>query len=82
MVWVLGFGSARVAQVDLVMFDEFVAAGDTSRCRAMIDRLLKAGADRVVLVPNPAGFRSTASMVEQIRTAAALTRTVAPGGAG
>ena len=38
----------------------------------MIDRLLAAGADRVVLVPNPAGFRSTTSMVEQMRTVAPL----------
>lgn len=54
------------------LLDEFVAAGDTPTCRTMIDRLLEAGADRVVLVPNPAGLRSTASMVEQMQTAAPL----------
>lgn len=54
------------------LLDEFVAAGDITSCRTMVDRLVEAGADRVVLVPNPAGFRSTPSMVEQIRAAAAL----------
>ena len=38
----------------------------------MIRRLLDAGADRVVLVPNPAGLRITDAMVDQIRAAAAL----------
>ena len=54
------------------LLDEFVAAGNAADCVAMIDRLLAAGADRVVLVPNPAGFRSTTSMVEQMRTVAPL----------
>jgi alkanesulfonate monooxygenase SsuD/methylene tetrahydromethanopterin reductase-like flavin-dependent oxidoreductase (luciferase family) len=62
--------SGEALPVDLI--DEFVAAGDISRCRTLVDRLLEAGADRVVLVPNPAGFRSTPSMVEQMRTAAPL----------
>lgn len=56
------------------VLDEFVAAGDTETCGNMVDRLLEAGADRVVLVPNPAGLRSTESMVEQIRIAARLAR--------
>lgn len=54
------------------LLTEFVAAGDVASCRTMVDRLLEAGADRVVLVPNPAGFRSTSSMVEQMREAAPL----------
>ena len=54
------------------LLDEFVAAGTTADCGTMVDRLLRAGADRVVLVPNPAGFRSTASMVEQIQNTAPL----------
>lgn len=59
------------------LLDEFVAAGDPDRCLAMINRLLVAGADRVVLVPNPAGFRSTSAMVEQMRIASTLLE---PGG--
>jgi alkanesulfonate monooxygenase SsuD/methylene tetrahydromethanopterin reductase-like flavin-dependent oxidoreductase (luciferase family) len=38
------------------LLDEFVAAGDPEQVQTMISRLLEAGADRVVLVPNPAGF--------------------------
>lgn len=62
--------SAKALPPDLL--SSFVAAGDSRSCRNMIDRLLEAGADRVVLVPNPAGFRSTTAMVEQMRAAAAL----------
>lgn len=54
------------------LLGEFVAAGDPDSCRRMVDRLLEEGADRVVLVPNPAGFRSTSEMVEQMRSAATL----------
>ena len=54
------------------LLDEFVAAGDASAGARMIRRLLDAGADRVVLVPNPAGLRITDAMVDQIRAAAAL----------
>jgi alkanesulfonate monooxygenase SsuD/methylene tetrahydromethanopterin reductase-like flavin-dependent oxidoreductase (luciferase family) len=54
------------------ILDEFVAAGDPEQCQTMVSRLLDAGADRVVLVPNPAGFRSTSVMVEQIRIASTL----------
>jgi alkanesulfonate monooxygenase SsuD/methylene tetrahydromethanopterin reductase-like flavin-dependent oxidoreductase (luciferase family) len=54
------------------LLDEFVAAGSTADCVVMIDRLLAAGADRVVLVPNPGGLRSTSSMVEQMRAVAPL----------
>jgi 5,10-methylenetetrahydromethanopterin reductase len=56
------------------VLDEFLAAGDIQMCKTMIDRLLGAGADRVVLVPNPAGLCSTESMVEQMRTAAQLAQ--------
>jgi alkanesulfonate monooxygenase SsuD/methylene tetrahydromethanopterin reductase-like flavin-dependent oxidoreductase (luciferase family) len=54
------------------LLSEFVAAGDPESCAATIERLVEAGADRVVLVPNPAGYRTTSSMVEQIQTAAKL----------
>jgi alkanesulfonate monooxygenase SsuD/methylene tetrahydromethanopterin reductase-like flavin-dependent oxidoreductase (luciferase family) len=51
---------------------EFVAVGDQATCAATIERLLHTGADRVVLVPNPAGYRSTSEMVEQMRLGANL----------
>ena len=54
------------------LLGDFVAAGDPASCRLTIERLLEAGADQVVLVPNPAGYRSTAAMLEQMRRAAAL----------
>ena len=54
------------------LLDEFVAAGDPEQSQTMISRLLEAGADRVVLVPNPAGLRTTSAMVEQIRIASTL----------
>jgi len=54
------------------VLDEFVAAGNASACARMARRLLNAGADRVALVPNPAGLRTTDSMVDQIRAAATL----------
>jgi hypothetical protein len=50
----------------------FVASGSTAQCTSMIESLLHAGADRVVLVPNPAGRISTAEMVEQMERAAPL----------
>ncbi len=63
--------SNRALPADLLR--EFVAVGDAASCQATIDELLDAGADRVVLVPNPAGLRSTAAMVEQMHAATALT---------
>ncbi len=54
------------------LLSQFVAAGDATMCRRMVDRLLEAGADRVVLVPNPGGLRSTSAMVAQIRMGAGL----------
>ena len=71
LVWSKG-DDAAWADLPDVLLDEFVAAGDPARCRVMVQRLLAAGADRVILVTNPAGIRSTLSMVEQIRSAAAL----------
>lgn len=62
------------------LMDGFVAAGDTSSSLAMVDRLLEAGADRVVLVPNPGGFRSTASMVDQMRLAVPIVESHASRG--
>jgi len=56
------------------LLGEFVATGNTASCAATVDRLIASGADRVVLVPNPAGYRSTASMLEQMRRASTLTR--------
>jgi alkanesulfonate monooxygenase SsuD/methylene tetrahydromethanopterin reductase-like flavin-dependent oxidoreductase (luciferase family) len=54
------------------LIDEFAAAGNVESCRNTVRRLLDAGADRVVLVPNPAGLRSTEEMVGQISRAASL----------
>lgn len=54
------------------LLKEFVATGDLASCRLTIERLLEAGADQVVLVPNAAAYRSTAAMLEQMRLAAAL----------
>jgi 5,10-methylenetetrahydromethanopterin reductase len=54
------------------LLGEFAAVGDPASCAATISHLLDAGADRVVLVPNPAGYRSTADMVEQMQLAAKL----------
>ena len=53
---------------------KFAAAGSTESCRATIERLLEAGADRVVLVPNPAGRHSTTQMIDQMRRASALVQ--------
>ncbi len=50
----------------------FAAVGTTESCGATIERLIAAGADRVVLVPNPAGRHSTAQMIDQMRRASAL----------
>lgn len=73
LVWTHG-GDVTSADLPDAFLDEFVAAGDARTCRAMIDRLMAAGADRVILLTNPAGLRSTDSMVEQIRSAATLLR--------
>ncbi len=63
-------GLAEAMPLDLVR--QFAATGSRDDCAATIERLLSAGADRVVLVPNPAGYRPTAQMVEQIRAAQTL----------
>ncbi len=60
---------ARIAEV----FGAFAAVGDAAGCTATVRSLLAAGADRVVLVPNPAALRTTAEMVAQVRLAATLT---------
>ena len=57
------------------LLNRFVAAGDTASCATTIRGLLDGGADRVVLVPNPAGIRTTDEMVEQIRAAVELVAT-------
>ena len=51
---------------------EFMAAGSTADVAAFVDRLIEAGAERVVLVPNPSGQRSLEGMLEQIRRGADL----------
>jgi alkanesulfonate monooxygenase SsuD/methylene tetrahydromethanopterin reductase-like flavin-dependent oxidoreductase (luciferase family) len=51
---------------------EFMAAGSVADVRAYTERLLEAGAERVVLVPNPEGQRSLDGMLEQIRRGADL----------
>lgn len=50
----------------------FAAAGSSEDCAATVTALLDAGADRVVLVPNPAGFRTTGEMVQQMKRAQRL----------
>ena len=54
------------------VLDRFVTFGDLAACESMVGRLFDAGADRVVLVPNPEGVRSTEAMVEQMRRAASV----------
>jgi alkanesulfonate monooxygenase SsuD/methylene tetrahydromethanopterin reductase-like flavin-dependent oxidoreductase (luciferase family) len=51
---------------------QFMAAGTVADCRDYVERLLEAGADRVVLVPNPDGQRTWEEMVVQIRRGADL----------
>jgi alkanesulfonate monooxygenase SsuD/methylene tetrahydromethanopterin reductase-like flavin-dependent oxidoreductase (luciferase family) len=51
---------------------KFMAVGDGASCAATIAALLEAGADRVALVPNPAGVRTVAEMMEQMRRASVL----------
>jgi alkanesulfonate monooxygenase SsuD/methylene tetrahydromethanopterin reductase-like flavin-dependent oxidoreductase (luciferase family) len=65
---------ALEADLPTEVLNEFVAVGDAADCSTMVARLLEAGADRVVLVPNPAGYRSTPAMVEQMQAAASLLR--------
>ena len=68
---VQGDTSDQILPTDLL--HEFMAVGDAASCRAIVEGLLDAGADRVVLVPNPAGLRSTAAMIEQMQAATMLT---------
>ena len=65
-------GGGDAGEVSAELLGRFVAAGDAAACAATIGQLLDAGSDRVVLVPNPASYRSTAAMVEQIRAGADL----------
>jgi alkanesulfonate monooxygenase SsuD/methylene tetrahydromethanopterin reductase-like flavin-dependent oxidoreductase (luciferase family) len=59
-------------KIPLGLLRQFAAVGSLDDCAATVARLLEAGADRVVLVPNPAGYRSTAEMIEQMAVAQAL----------
>lgn len=59
-------------KIPLNLLRQFAAVGSPGDCSATVARLLEAGADRVVLVPNPAGYRSTAEMIEQMVAAKAL----------
>ena len=63
-----GLGEA----IPLALLRRFVAAGSPDDCAATISGLLEAGADRVVLVPNPAGYRTTVDMLEQMELAQSL----------
>ncbi len=58
--------------IPLDLLRSFAATGTRDDCAATIERLRAAGADRVVLVPNPAGYRSTDEMLEQIALAQTL----------
>lgn len=68
----VGARSSEDAALPDEVIGEFMATGSTDDCRAFIERLFDAGADRVVLVPNPSGQRSLDGMVEQIRRGADL----------
>ncbi len=70
-----GHDGNRASQIPEPLLGRFVAAGNIADCADTVADLLEAGADRVVLVPNPAGYLSTGDMVEQMRTASSLTRT-------
>ena len=59
-------------EIPLSLLRQFAAVGSADDCAATVARLLEAGADRVVLVPNPAGYRSTPEMIEQIVAAQVL----------
>ena len=59
-------------KIPLSLLRQVAAVGSADDCAATVARLLEAGADRVVLVPNPAGYRSTAEMIEQIVAAQVL----------
>lgn len=61
-----------VAKMPLSVIRQFAAVGNADHVAGTVAGLLEAGADRVVLVPNPVGFRSTAAMLGQIRLAEAL----------
>ena len=67
---------AARASADEVLPDEvigeFMAAGSNDDCRGYVERLFDAGAERVVLVPNPSGQHSLEGMLEQIRRGANL----------
>ena len=63
-----GLGDA----LPLSLLRKFVATGTPDDCAATVTRLLEAGADTVVLVPNPAGYRGTADMVTQMELGQAL----------
>ncbi len=54
------------AELPLNLLRRFVATGTPDDCAATVADLFDAGADRVVLVPNPAGFRTTEEMLDQI----------------
>lgn len=55
----------------------YVASGSVASCIDTVSRLLESEADRVVLVPNPAGRISTSRMVAQMESAAAIVDAVA-----
>lgn len=66
-------GKERLGEaIPLPLLRRFVATGSPDDCAATVSALLEAGADRVVLVPNPAGYRSTADMVNQMALAQTL----------
>jgi alkanesulfonate monooxygenase SsuD/methylene tetrahydromethanopterin reductase-like flavin-dependent oxidoreductase (luciferase family) len=56
----------------LNLLRRFAAAGTLDDCAGTVSSLLAAGSDRVILVPNPAGFRSTAEMLDQMALVRAI----------
>jgi 5,10-methylenetetrahydromethanopterin reductase len=70
----LGQALARLgADAEPLPFDvlsRFMAAGTSAEVTAFVRELFAAGADRVVLVPDPDGVRATSAMLGQLRAAA------------
>jgi 5,10-methylenetetrahydromethanopterin reductase len=63
---------ADAAPLPFAVLGRFMAAGTSAEVGSFVGELLAAGADRVVLVPNPEGVRSTSAMLDQLRAAARL----------
>ncbi len=70
--WVEKVGEDLGDKIPLELLRRFAAVGSPDDCARTVSNLLQAGADRVVLVPNPASYRPTAEMVEQMKLAQSI----------